>query len=159
MEPPKTSVQPLRGSVPECSQQCPPPCGLHCPGHTVLHVLEGAWPSLIQLRPLSTRSVCVLPLKKALKDGIFRPDEDIKSMMVQWFQQQTRAGASVGCLSQCPLGLLLMASLLHQQQSLNGFHLNKPHNGRSYSRDLMFHLANFQVPPVGWIPPIDKHSM
>jgi hypothetical protein len=44
--------------------QCPSSCGLHCPGHTVLHTLEGVGPHLIQPRSITVWLPCIWSLKK-----------------------------------------------------------------------------------------------
>jgi hypothetical protein len=127
VEPSKTSVQPLRGSVPECSQGI-----IMLPNNAHPHVastIQNTMCSMCWTIPNTAQTcqhiicMCSTSQKKAMKGCRFRPDEDIKPMKMQWLKQQpwvlcrwdSSAGASVGWLSQCPLGLFLMVSLLHPQ--------------------------------------------
>lgn len=64
-------------------------CLAHCPGHVAVHALEGVGLSLIQTRSIFTSLPCVWPPQEVLNNHRFRSNEEIKAMVVQWFQQQS----------------------------------------------------------------------
>jgi hypothetical protein len=96
--------------------QCLSPCGLHCPGHAVLHALEGVGPSLKQSEPVTVWLPFVWPHKESAKMAYI----DVRQ--TSWGHGNAGvlvvshgvfcggdalAGTSVGCLPQFPWGIFL----------------------------------------------------
>lgn len=64
--------------------------GPHYPWHTVFDVQKNILPSAIQQGPFTVWIPSVQPFKKALNACRFWSNEDVKAMLEQQFQQQSR---------------------------------------------------------------------
>ena len=94
----------------------------HCPGCTVLHVLDGVDQSPIRPKPYDLH-VFGMP-KKALKDHIFRLEVGVRFTKVRWFQQKGYMGdVSKGCPHQCLSDLFLIAPFTQNNPQIVSSHL------------------------------------
>lgn len=92
-----------------------------CAARSWCTACTGRWWTMPHTAQTSYRetSMCQ-PLKKVVKDCRFRSGKDMKAMVVQWFQHESRVFIDGMCRHSTPVGI-------RSERFLDGFHLNKPH--------------------------------